>query len=331
MNRSTTAKWTLLAAGLLALIILTGPAFGQTVFHLRAEATTITMPDGAQIPMWGFGLDGGPVVVPGPTLTVPYDATTVTILLTNNLPGSATVSIMIPGQAMPTDGVSTTPQVVRNPNGRIRAFTHETAPGTTGTYVWKSLNAGTYLYQSGSHPNVQVPMGLSGALKKDAAPGEAYAGKAYQSELVLLYSEVDPALNAAVTNGTYGSTSYPSTIKYLAKYFLINGKPFAGTPAPAATVNAGQRLLLRLLNAGLEQHTPTLLGLYANIIAEDGHPYAREKEQYSIMLPAGKTMDVIVTPSAVGTYALYDRSLSLTNGPAPNGGMLTYLAVQSVP
>ena len=35
---------------------------------------------------------------------------------------------------------------------------------------------GTYLYQSGSHPAVQVQMGLYGGVTSDAAAGEVYSG-----------------------------------------------------------------------------------------------------------------------------------------------------------
>ncbi len=51
------------------------------------------------------------------------------------------------------------------------------------------------------------------------------------------------------------------------------------------------------------------------------------REQYTAMLPAGKTTDAIFTPDATGTYPLYDRALHLTTGGQPGGGMLSYLEV----
>ena len=40
-----------------------------------------------------------------------------------------------------------------------------------GIYSWTNMKPGTYLYQSGTHPQVQVQMGLYGGVKKDFATG----------------------------------------------------------------------------------------------------------------------------------------------------------------
>jgi len=298
----------------------------ETVVNLRADTTTVTMPDGAVVTMWGYALGSGAVSVPGPAISVP-PGDTLRINLTNNL--SEGVSVMIPGQAMPLDGTSSSPQVVRNPDGRIRAFTHEAAPGQTAAYVWPALKAGSYLYQSASHPAVQVQMGLYGALTHDQAGGAAYTGVPYNRSVTLLYSEIDPVLHAAVRDGVYGTAAYPSTINYKPEYFLINGKPYADPPPAFPTANTGERVLLRLMNAGLQTHTPTLLGLRASLVAEDGNLYPQALDQYAVMLPAGKTIDAVVVPAAAQKYPIYDHSLSLTNAQTGPGGMLTYLNVQA--
>ncbi len=312
----------ILAAVLLAAAMTAHSA--ETVVNLRAAATTVTMPDGAVVTMWGYALGAGTVTVPGPAISVP-PGDTLRINLTNNL--SEGVSVMIPGQSMPLDGASTSPQVVRNPDGRIRSFTHETAPGQTASYVWPSLKAGSYLYQSATHPAVQVQMGLYGALTHDQAAGTAYTGVPYDRSVTLVYSEIDPALHAAVRDGVYGTAAYPSTINYKPDYFLINGVPYSATPPAFPTATTGQRVLLRLMNAGLQTHTPTLLGLYASLVAEDGNLYPQALDQYNVLLPAGKTIDAVVVPNAVQKYPIYDHSLSLTNAATGPGGMLTYLNV----
>ena len=52
---------------------------------------------------------------------------------------------------------------------------------------------GTYLYQSGTQPSIQVPMGLYGALAVvDGTVGQAYPGISYDADAVLLFSEIDP-------------------------------------------------------------------------------------------------------------------------------------------
>ncbi|MBW8370301.1 MAG: multicopper oxidase domain-containing protein, partial [Thiobacillus sp.] len=345
----------LLLAGLVAVA---APA-SAAEYWLRAEAFDVPMPGSATpIPMWGYALDGISCIpvppatncqatVPGPALTVPPGDTVLTVHLTNNLP--ANTSIVIPGQTAAMSPVWDDGSSGARPSAtaRVRSFTHETlAGGGTADYTWSSMKPGTYLYHSGTHPQVQVQMGLYGGIRKDAASGVAYAGVAYDNELMLLYSEIDPRLHTAVANGTYGTPAAPftpecpadiqgnpgqltSALCYQPQYFLINGQPYQiGDPA-LATLTAGERTLLRFLNAGLQTHVPVINGVYMQMIAEDGNPYpwpGNPRQQYSVLLPPAKTVDALITPAA-GTYPLYDRRLNLVNAASQNGGMLAILDV----
>jgi FtsP/CotA-like multicopper oxidase with cupredoxin domain len=252
-------------------------------------------------------------------LSVPPGESTLTITLTNNL--SVPVSIVIPGLI-----TAMTPTYV---GGRVMSFTAETAPGATATYTWPNVKPGTYLYLSGTNPAVQVQMGLYGAVKKDYAAKQAYnnAATAYDSEALLFFSEINPSFHSVVAAGQYG-TLVTSTIDYQPKYFLINGKPYSTGTAPIG-LGTG-KVLLRFLNAGLQTHVPLLQGLHMKIYAEDGNLYPYAREQYSLILPAGKTMDAVITPTAIGTVPLYDRRLFLTNSNLPGGGMLANLQIGSM-
>lgn len=316
--------------GLIALAMMAGPAFGAT-YNLRAAQTTKTMPDGAIIPMWGYalvsrdigaGIEPGDnlVTVPGPRLMVPAGQG-LTVNLTNDLGlVDVPVSIIIPGQ------IGDSPGVTRNPDGRVRSFTYETDPGDTGIYVWSNIEPGTYLYHSGTHPAVQVQMGLYGAVtRNETDPAEAYLGITYDQEVVVIYSEIDPALHAAVAGGTYGTPAYPSTIDYEPKYFLVNGVA-ADAAAPIATVDAGTTVLLRFLNAGLKDHAPEILGSHLSVIAEDGNLYPYAKQHYSILLAAGKTLDALFAPSTAGDYPIFDRRAYRTNVATVQGAMHTYIS-----
>ena len=115
---------------LAGMVTLAAPALAAT-YNLRAEAVSLTMPDGAVIPMWGYALDGAScaappcaATVPGPSLSVPPGDTTLTINLTNNLPQAT--SIVIPGQLAAMAPVYTT-----NSGGKtvVQSFTHEAAAG----------------------------------------------------------------------------------------------------------------------------------------------------------------------------------------------------------
>lgn len=341
MNRLSQA---LLMAGLVTVAV---PA-SAVEYWLRADTVNVTMPDGVTVPMWGYVLTDsnfatGTPSVPGPALVVPPGDTTLTVHLKNNLPEAT--SIVIPGQVAAMTPVWDNGMSGARPSAsaRVRSFTHEAlVGGGTADYTWSNVKPGTYLYHSGTHPQVQVQMGLYGGVNKDAVaatattPAQAYAGVPYSNEVTMLFSEIDPALHAAVASGAYGTATGPtSTFEYHPKYFLINGKPYAAGTPPLAVLPAGQKTLLRFLNAGLQTHVPMINGTYLKMIAEDGNPYpwpANPRQQYSVLLPAAKTVDAILTPQLEGgtaptRYAVYDRRLSLTNGAAQDGGMLAMLEV----
>ncbi len=332
-----------LALALMAALWSGGAAMAaETVYYLRADVTTITMPDSTVISMWGFardtafGVEDGTVTVPGPTLSVP-PGDSLKIVLKNNLTPDRTglaigcpVCIVIPGQPVTMTPVRFGPAPYPEYEGRVRSMTHETPPGNTDPveYVWPNMKSGTFMYHSGTHIQCHVQMGLYGAVKQDAAAGEAYPGVEYDRDIVLLYSEIDPAFHEAVATGNYGPGKLvTSTIDYNPKYFLINGKPFTSPADAFPEVNTNQRVLLRFVNAGLATHVPCFQNLFASVLAEDGNLYPEAKTQYTVLLPAGKTVDALITPTVAEKLAVYDRVLSLTNGANAPGGMLTYIAV----
>ncbi len=330
---------------LISVLMVTGTAAAVDVY-LRAEALSVDMPHPSgvgvvPIAMWGFARDDAfegaeleLAAVPGPQITVPSGDTTLTIHLDNNL--TVPISIQIRGQQ-----ATMTPVFMADPDGtgrpRVRSFTHETPAGNAAevTYTWTGMKPGTYLYRSATHVQVQVQMGLYGAaIVESATAGQAYddPSSAYDHQVVLLYSEIDPALHAAVDSGDYVPFGDPesqmtSTIHYKPKYFLINGAPYTAATAPLAAGSDGDRVLLRFLNAGLRVDSPTLLNGSLSVLAEDGQMYSAARKHHTLGLPPGQTRDAIVTLPA-GSYPLYDRSAGLTNaGGALPGGMLRILEV----
>lgn len=322
MNRK--AIWTV---AMVAAAMMATPCFAAT-YNLKAGSTTVAMPGSpTPITMWGYGLNSAscpsapcPITIPGPALTVAPGDTILTINLTNNLP--VPTSIVIPGLT-----ASFAPVRSADPQGRqrIRAFTTEAAATNgTATYTWTGVKPGTYIYHSGSFPALQVQMGLYGVVKQDFAAGTAYPGITYTKEVTFVYSEIDPLLPARQT-ADYTKTR--GVAGYVPRYFLVNGQPYTAGQAPIPVGNINDTVLIRLVNAGLKTHMPTLLGGYLNLIAEDANPYPYPKKQYSANLPPLKTIDAIWDPSTDGTYPLFDRSLNLTTNGNLGGGMLTRLAV----
>ena len=285
-------------------LLLAGIGMAQSSFAVDLVAIDGQWsPDGGttQIPMWGFASDTGqacgslPTWTVGPQLTdeVPGGAVVaggLTINLRNCL--SESVSIVIPGQpATLCNGVACAPGTMLDLQGRTRvtSFTTEAAVGGSAIYTWANVKPGTYLYQSGSHPAKQVQMGLYGALTVGTYPGTS-------GDVTLLYSEIDPVLHNPPAAAT--------PLGYKPRHFLVNGS------ASQPTLNAGdtsQPTVLRFLNAGLDFHVPTLNGGYMSLVAEDGNLYPFPKQQYSVNLAAGKTIDALWQPATEGTHVIYDR------------------------
>lgn len=318
----------MLAMSMLALTAGISNAANITV-DLEVKWRQLVLPNASggtsAIGMWGFIYTNTPWLpwAPGPTLRL-NEGDNLTINLKNNLANDA-VSIVIPGQ-------TTTGSPVIGLDGRVRSFTSEAATGGgLASYTWSNLKAGTYLYQSGSHPALQVPMGLYGALIVDSATvGAAYtptannSDTAYTGEVVLLYSEIDRNHHADLR------TAKP--LNYIPEYYLVNGRPYEYGTTPAIAAGAiNQNTLVRFLNAGLKTHVPTLLNTaHMKVIAEDGNLYPYAKQQYSVMLPAGKTIDAIWHPTSEGVFRIIDHAGNLTNDGLPNGGMLAFLRTSGV-
>ncbi len=295
------------------------PLQAAVTFDLCASAGTVTMPGSPSpisVPIWGFsnytGTACDPAQLPGPTLEVTA-GDTVTINLHNQL--AENVSIIFPGQDVIPDVV-----------GAAQA-------GVT-TYTFTASNPGTYLYEAGTNATKQVPMGLYGALiVRPATPGQAYDGgpgaaSAYDQEAVLVLSEIDPALNADPANF--------NMFDYAPKYWLINGKAYPNTDLILG--NAGDRVLLRYLNAGSTNHTMSLLGMHQRVIATDAFSMTYPFDVVAQTIPSGQTADMIATipsdASAGDQFPLYNRQLHITNGDLVTGGtahfpggMMTFLEV----
>lgn len=304
-------------------------------------------------------------MIPGPRIDVVdrADPDGLRIFLTNGLP--VPTSIIIPGQKLPfTTNATNGPTWDIGPPGsrtsetqRMRSYGVETpASGGSAQYIWNNTRqnalerSGTFMYHSGTLPQLQVYMGLYGAVAFDAAPGVVYDGApavTYDNDVVLFYSDVDPVHNAAVNAGAPGYTP----IHYNAQWFLVNGEPYVAGMDDIPAGSPGETTLLRFLSAASETHVPTLQGMHMSIHAEDGFRYNWQtgdlignfapREQYTVMLPPLKTYDAtivvpdIAPPATEGRYAVYDGNGYMTNPSNPNafnqadeiGGMLRFLAV----
>jgi hypothetical protein len=310
-------------------------------------------------------------VLPGPMLSVP-PGESLTVYLSNGLPEPT--SLVIPGQKMPVSGPEAAPtqgptwndgstgarDPAADPPQRVRSFGVEApAAGGAERYSFALERSGTFLYHSGTHPQKQVYMGLTGAGARDAEPGVAYPSVAddppvaYDQEVVLFYSEIDPELNAAI-NELYNPTGtvapYTTSVGYHPRWFLINGEPYVeGVTADIPLGPEGSTTLLRFASTAGDTHVPVLQGMHVDIHAENGLQYtwqdgavvagAAPRSQYSVELWPLMTKDATVTVPAPGRYAVYDGDGYMTNPSDVNdftvgdtvGGMLRFLSAEEAP
>ena len=139
------------------------------VFDLVAKDGYTSQPDGASIYTWGYGCASAPsafvpatidnarcplgqMQLPGPTLVV-NQGDTVTVTLHNNLPAAAgNTSILFPGFRVTTSG------------GATGLLTQEAPHAGAVTYTFLADTPGTHSYYSGTQGDLQVDVGLYGAI-----------------------------------------------------------------------------------------------------------------------------------------------------------------------
>ncbi len=231
----------LLAAGGQAAV----PGIKGTTFNLDASAMRITQPNGKSVYGWGYGCTPGlapptflpPSIdasrgancpaaqMPGPTLIV-TEGDVVTVVLTNSLPASAgNTSMLFPGFQVASSGGTAGLLTQEAPS---LASCINAAGCNTVTYTFTASSPGTHSYYSGTQGDLQIEMGMFGALVvlpksipancdsglavsnlgAKAASGEtdfrlahaAYNNKAacYDREFLFQFSEMDDRIHTQV-------------------------------------------------------------------------------------------------------------------------------------
>lgn len=332
-------RWLLAAAMALAavqahaaIVGASGTLSGSTrSFAMFAGEGYPSMADGVQIYAWGFGAtpaSGGTglMQISGPTLLV-NQGETVSISFTNNLPTRS--SMLFPGQTGVTGS-----------GGSAGVLAHEAAPGQTVTYTFTATQPGTYVYQSGTQPGLQVEMGMVGALivypsGNPAGTKWAYnhVGTAYDRETLFVVGDIDSDIHAAVDEQVKAFKALPGYTasseglftadlsRRFPKYWTLNGRSspdvFAKNHAgelPHQPYNAlprlhpGEKMLLRMVGAGTDLHPMHHHGNNSWAIARDGRmlgstPAAGPNlafSDYTIKVVPGQTLDALWSWTGAG-------------------------------
>jgi manganese oxidase len=330
----------LMALGLPAYAIVTGwmgeePSADNgnaRTFVLTAKHDVISTSDGNSHYAWGYAHTGLPMQYPGPTLIV-KQGETVKIVLNNTLP--VPVSIIFPGQQGVTAAGGNPGLLTREARAATLAERDSDTVVGGPTYTFVASKPGTYQYHSGTNVDLQVEMGLVGALivrprsYVDPTPatradkswvGMAYehAGTNYDRENLFLLTEMDPAVHWQVYTQVFGNQPVAvDTTTIRPSMWFINGRNAPDTMLeeyvfwlPTQPYNAlprmhpGERLLMRVINAGRDLHPFHHHGNHATPIARDGRVLSSAptnlaqapnltSPDFTVRSVPGQTMDLI--------------------------------------
>ncbi len=305
---------------------ITGIA-GTPTFNLTASADRISQPDGNMIYTWGYGCTTAPtgfapaslaplafcsvMQLPGPTLIV-HEGDTVTVNLTNHLPALAgNASIVFSGYQTCSATLNPDGTCTGTPTGVPGLLTQEAANGGVVTYTFKAAKPGTYAYYSGTQSELQIEMGLYGALV--VLPGTPPANctstntanslstaaydhpqSCYDREYLFQFSEMNSDIHQQVENQVLACAALPvgqacpaitaPMDPYHPNYFLINGRSMPDDmDAPYAPnyprqpyngnphMHPGELVLMRVVGHGRWQHPFHFHGNHARVLARDGN------------------------------------------------------------
>jgi FtsP/CotA-like multicopper oxidase with cupredoxin domain len=293
----------------------TSGASPNPVYILDTREGYIQLPDSNTMYMWGYSEGGDTFQHPGPVLCV-NQGDTVTVTLRNNL--AEDTSIIFPGfEGVLANGVPAQPQF--DGTGNLTSLTNVAAPGGSVTYSFVAPEPGSYLYESGTSPAKQVPMGLFGALIVRPTMGADYAYNRADShftateEFMVLLSAIDPNQHQAAENGDAFNLN-----NYAPRYWLINGRGFPdsivdnfspflpdqpyGALAQIKPYDIAAHPLpgrIHYINVGNEAYPFHPHGNNGLVIGRDGRPVAGAAgedlsfEKFAINIGPGQTWDVI--------------------------------------
>ncbi len=323
-----------------------------TTFNLETTNGYFSAPDGNQIYMWSYTMDGNNFQTPGPILCVEENVP-ITVRLTNvagSLHGE-NASIIFPGQT----GVGAS---MASGTGNAGLFTLEAEPGETVEYTFTPTEPGTYLYESGTNQHKQVHMGLYGALivrsqydtptekfaynLDDDSAGDPASTYNPNTEYLFIFHEIDPELHVAVERDeTY------NPVDKLDRYWTMNGRSFPDIIAPnnaawlpgqpysslvvveAHYPNAGpgdgpryqpdfKPALIRYANAGWENHPFHPHGNNMQIVARDGRKLDTSFENFTITIASGQTYDLLFKWEDEDGWMKDTNSMPISSNPIPD-------------
>ena len=293
-----------LALGVMAVVASTKPAiipsgaFAEAPAPLRPVAGTaqwatpskvferkmfsdglLTMPDGALLNYWGFE---DPLHAPG-------SKTLLSPMIRVNERDSVHVKLEVRDRKPKTECKARPLSAAHRDIGSVMCERFESY-----VYQWKPRSAGTWFYQCHTSTAHDFEMGLYGLLVVDPEPdksGRALAyrtGPAYDVERCWVLDDIDPKWHGDDVLSTPTPCAMGALRPFDPKYFLVNGVPNTETlhhPDVAIEARAGEKVLIRLINASFSLLRVTLENFRGDIISVDGRPLDTSERPWTQWIP----------------------------------------------
>ena len=256
-------------------------------FTLTAEEFAWELMPGVPTRAWGYNGQ-----TPGPEIRV-TEGDTVRVTLVNRLPVPTTIH---------WHGVHLRPEM----DGPAGLNQEAVTPGDDFVYEFVAQPAGTRWYHSHADPQLQVPMGLYGPLIiEPRTPTRSYT---YDREHTLILGEWDSELTPEVAAGAAPRGPRDAQLRggeLGADMFLINGRVHGAIPP--IEVAEGERVLLRLINAGHLAHPIHIHGHSFTIVATDGNlvPEAARWTKDTVLVGPAERVDLELITTNPGVWMVH--------------------------
>ncbi len=113
-------------------------------------------------------------------------------------------------------------------------------------------------------------------------------------------------------------------------WFTVNGSSYPNTPNLG--IRSGEKIRVRLINAGTEEHYLHLHGHDFWLVCDDGIPLPQPQQMNTLRLSPGKTLDMVIEGTNRGLWTFHDHDTRrVTNNGLYPGGNLLVLAYEDLP
>ncbi len=254
-------------------------------FYLVAKEAEVELQSGITVKAWTYN-----GTMPGPEIRV-TEGDLVRVTLTNELPTGTTIHWH--GLDVPND--------MDGPAGLSQA---PVEPGESFTYEFIATPSGTRWYHTHTDVSTQILLGLYGAFIVEPKGGLPDLDRDY----TYILTEWDTELTPAVALGEEPRGPRDQTLRggeFGTDYFLMNGKMHDAIPP--IVVSEGDKVRIRLINAGNVPHPFHTHGHSFKIVATDGNPVpkAAQLTKDTVLVAPGERYDIEFVADNPGVWMVH--------------------------